>query len=126
VCIPYQSPSAKLIALVLQRVAGKDASKQFWKYHNDSILKKYQKQLQVGSLDTKAAPPAPPATTAKEDKQETKEIVKPEANSGVIAPQPTSAATDEAEPFDSFGDLVPYADPSWYQTVGSISRASEP
>lgn len=27
---------------ILQRVAGKDASKQFWKYHNESILKKYQ------------------------------------------------------------------------------------
>jgi hypothetical protein len=126
VCISYQGPSAKLIALVLQRVAGKDASKQFWKYHNDSILKKYQKQLRVGSLDSKAAPPAPPATIAMEDKKETKEIVKPEANSGVIAPQPTSAAAEEVEPFDSFGDLVPYADPSWYQTVGLTSRALEP
>lgn len=43
-------------------------------------------------------------------------MVKPEANSGVVAPQPTEAA-EEAEPFDAYGDLVPYADPSWYQTV---------
>ncbi|KAF5850942.1 hypothetical protein GGP41_010593 [Bipolaris sorokiniana] len=99
---------------ILQRVAGKDASKQFWKYHNESILKKYQKQLQVGSLDTKAAPPAPPAAAA----PEMKEIVKPEANPGVVAPQPTQAA-EEPEPFDSYGDLVPYADPSWYQTYHS-------
>jgi hypothetical protein len=83
-------------------------------------LKKYQKQLQVGSLDTKAAPPAAPATAAKEDKKPTKDIVKPEANSGVIAPQPTSAAAEETEPFDSFGDIVPYADPSWYQTVCAL------
>jgi len=103
---------------ILQRVAGKDASKQFWKYHNDSILKKYQKQLQVGSLDTKAAPPAPPATAAPEKKSEKKDVVKPEANSGVVAPQPTEAA-EEAEPFDAYGDLVPYADPSWYQTYHS-------
>merc|ERR1712144_135429 len=41
---------------ILQRVAGKDASKQFWKYHNESILKKYSKQLQVGSLDSKPKP----------------------------------------------------------------------
>jgi hypothetical protein len=116
--LPSQTPSIMLMVLVLQRVAGKDASKQFWKYHNDSILKKYQKQLQVGSLDTKAAPPVPPATAAQEEKKETKDIVQPEANSGVIAPQPTAAAAEEAEPFDSFGDLVPYADPSWYQTVG--------
>ncbi|PTB61897.1 cytochrome b5, partial [Trichoderma citrinoviride] len=38
---------------ILQRVAGKDASKQFWKYHNEGILKKYKAKLQVGSLDTK-------------------------------------------------------------------------
>jgi alkylation response protein AidB-like acyl-CoA dehydrogenase len=104
---------------ILSRVAGKDASKQFWKYHNDSILKKYQK-LQVGSLDTKAAPPAPPAAAAPEQKAEKKkDVVKPEANSGVIAPQPTEAAAEEAEPFDAYGDLIPYADPSWYQTYHS-------
>jgi len=103
---------------ILSRVAGKDASKQFWKYHNDSILKKYQ-NLKVGSLDTKAAPPATPKTDAKEDKKETKDVVKPEAVSGAIAPMPTPAAAEESEPFDSFGDIVPYADPSWYQTYHS-------
>ncbi|KAH6878132.1 acyl-CoA dehydrogenase/oxidase [Alternaria rosae] len=104
---------------ILQRVAGKDASKQFWKYHNDSILKKYQKQLQVGSLDSKAAPPAPPAAAAPEQKAPKKDVVKPEANSGVVAPQPTEAAAEESEPFDAYGDLIPYADPSWYQTYHS-------
>ena len=98
-------------------MAGKDASKQFWKYHNDSILKKYQKQLQIGSLDSKAAPPAPPATSAPEAKKEKKDVVKPEANSGVVAPMPSEAAAEESEPFDAYGDLIPYADPSWYQTV---------
>jgi hypothetical protein len=77
----------------------------------------------VGSLDSKAAAPAAPATTAKEDKKETKDLVKPEANSGVIAPQPTEVAADEAEPFDSFGDIIPYADPSWYQTVSPRSSS---
>jgi alkylation response protein AidB-like acyl-CoA dehydrogenase/predicted heme/steroid binding protein len=100
---------------ILTRVAGKDASKQFWKYHNESILKKYKKQLQVGSLDTKAAPPTPPATPPPQKK----EVVKPEAVPGAIAPQPTAAAAEEAEPFDSYGDLIPYADPSWYQTYHS-------
>ncbi|RMZ72276.1 acyl- dehydrogenase [Pyrenophora seminiperda CCB06] len=104
---------------ILQRVAGKDASKQFWKYHNDSILKKYQKQLQVGSLDSKAAPPAPPATSAPEVKKEKKDVVKPEANPGVVAPMPSEVAAQESEPFDAYGDLIPYADPSWYQTYHS-------
>ncbi|KAF1949901.1 acyl-CoA dehydrogenase-like protein [Byssothecium circinans] len=99
---------------ILQRVAGKDASKQFWKYHNEGILKKYQKQLQVGSLDTKAAPPTPPPTPPKKEK----EVVKPSAEPGVVAPQP-SATAEEAEALDAYGDLIPYADPSWYQSYHS-------
>nr|POE77786.1 acyl-coa dehydrogenase apdg [Quercus suber] len=97
---------------ILQRVAGKDASKQFWKYHNESILKKYKGKLQVGSLDTKAAPPTPPATPPPAAKKET---VVPQAESGAVVPAPGPAAEEEAEAMESFGDLVPYADPSWYQ-----------
>lgn len=103
--------------LVLQRVAGKDASKQFWKYHNDSILKKYKSQLQVGSLDSKkaaAAPPTPPATPPPAEK---KEKVVPSAESGTVAPVPGPAAAEEAEALDPYGALIPYADPSWYQSV---------
>ncbi|KAM0718038.1 hypothetical protein Q7P37_006370 [Cladosporium fusiforme] len=37
-------------AKILKRVGGKDASKQFWKYHNESVLKKYQDRLKVGTL----------------------------------------------------------------------------
>jgi hypothetical protein len=96
-------------------VAGKDASKQFWKYHNESILKKYKGQLQVGSLDTKkqAAPPTPPATPPPQQ-----EVVKPQPESGTVAPMPGKQANVAAESMDPYGDLVPYADPSWYQAVG--------
>jgi hypothetical protein len=93
------------IYAVLQRVAGKDASKQFWKYHNEGILKKYKAQLQIGSLDTKAAPtPAPAAPAPKAEP-------KPQAASGDVKPPAT------AEPQDPFGELIPFADPSWYQGV---------
>ena len=103
---------------VLQRVAGKDASKQFWKYHNESILKKFKGQLQVGSLDTKkqAAPPTPPATPPPEEKTQ-KAVVKPQAAPGTVAPMPGKDVTELKESMDPFGDLVPYADPSWYQSV---------
>ncbi|KAJ9198840.1 hypothetical protein DTO164E3_4930 [Paecilomyces variotii] len=88
---------------ILQRVAGKDASKQFWKYHNEGILKKYKGKLQIGSLDTKKAAAAAP---------EKKEAPKPPK----AAPAP--AATSPAKPAEAlevYGDLIPFADPSWYQ-----------
>lgn len=107
--------------LVLQRVAGKDASKQFWKYHNESILKKYKGQLLVGSLDSKkkeAAPPTPPATPPPaETKTEAKETIKPQAESGAIAPVPGKDVEEAKESMDPYGAMIPYADPSWYQSV---------
>ncbi|MCJ1405950.1 hypothetical protein MMC19_000015 [Ptychographa xylographoides] len=39
---------------ILKRVGGKDASKQFWKYHNESVLKKYEERLKIGQLEEKA------------------------------------------------------------------------
>jgi len=75
---------------------------------NESILKKYQKQLQVGSLDSKpkaAAPPTPPATPPPAEKKE-QEVVQPSAESGTVAPMPGPAAHEEAEPLDSFGEMV--------------------
>ncbi|TEY84256.1 hypothetical protein BOTCAL_0018g00330 [Botryotinia calthae] len=41
-------------AKILKRVAGKDASKQFWKYHNENVLKKYGEKLKIGSVGEKA------------------------------------------------------------------------
>jgi hypothetical protein len=31
-----------------------DASKQFWKYHNEGVLKKYQPRLKIGELKEEA------------------------------------------------------------------------
>lgn len=91
----------------MQRVAGKDASKQFWKYHNEGILKKYQKKLQIGSLDSKpktAAPPTPPATPP--PAAEKKEAAVPSPEPGTVAAAPGPGSLEEAEPMDSFGELV--------------------
>jgi len=41
-------------AKILKRVGGKDASKQFWKYHNESVLKKYSSRLKIGQVEEKA------------------------------------------------------------------------
>ncbi|EFW17827.1 hypothetical protein D8B26_004837 [Coccidioides posadasii str. Silveira] len=92
---------------ILQRVAGKDASKQFWKYHNPAVLKKYRKQLQVGSLDTKkeAAPPAP--APAPQTPPATPPAEKKEATTSIATPAPSA-------PLEPYGDLIPFADPAWY------------
>merc|ERR1712070_556815 len=44
------------------------------------------------------------------------EKVVPAAESGAVSPQPGPAASEEAEAMDQYGDMIPYADPSWYQT----------
>ena len=121
--VPHSPWSSQLacintISLVLQRVAGKDASKQFWKYHNESILKKYKGQLQVGSLDSKKATPTPPATPPP---AEQKDKVKPQAESGAVAPVPSKGAEEVKEALDPYGSIIPYSDPSWYHSV-SISQ----
>ncbi|KAH7118992.1 cytochrome b5-like heme/steroid binding domain-containing protein [Dendryphion nanum] len=41
-------------AKILKRVGGKDASKQFWKYHNEGVLKKYGPKLKVGDVKEEA------------------------------------------------------------------------
>ena len=97
-------------------MAGKDASKQFWKYHNESILKKYKSQLQVGSLDTKKkAEPAP-----KPVPEPAKEKVVPSAESGVVAPSPGPAAHEEAESMDPFGECE--RTPSQYRNTANMSQ----
>jgi IS5 family transposase len=91
--------------VVLQRVAGKDASKQFWKYHNKAILAKYQK-LKIGSLNSKAGAGAAAAGGATEE--------------ALVTYSPEDEAPREREdfvPLEPYGDIVPYADPNWYQTV---------
>lgn len=110
----------------MQRVAGKDASKQFWKYHNESILKKYQKNLQVGSVEgsasasnnSSAAPPTPPATPpATPPTKPKQEVVQVKAESGTGSVVPGPAAKQELEILDQFGDMIPGGDPAWYQSV---------
>lgn len=92
---------------ILQRVAGKDASKQFWKYHNEGILKKYKGQLQVGSLDTKKVEAVPAA--------EPMPVSVPKKATPIKKP----AAGEDQDALEPFGEQIPYSDPSWYQSVSS-------
>lgn len=100
---------------ILQRVAGKDASKQFWKYHNEGVLKKYRPQLQIGSLD---------GVVAAETKEEPKKEAPPPEKKA--EPPKTTALVKQkqeepAEAMEPFGSQIPFADPNWYQGV-SLAR----
>ena len=67
-------------------------------------MKKYKSQLQIGSLDTKKVetPAAPAPAPAASSPTKTKAVAKPAKSEG---------------PLDPYGDLIPFADPSWYQGV---------
>ncbi|CAK7235858.1 hypothetical protein SBRCBS47491_009438 [Sporothrix bragantina] len=41
-------------AKILKRMAGRDASKQFWKYHSQKVLDKYTERLKVGTVGESA------------------------------------------------------------------------
>merc|ERR1711939_242479 len=44
------------------------------------------------------------------------EVLETAPGPGAVSPQPGPAASEEAEAMDQYGDMIPYADPSWYQT----------
>ncbi|ORY64967.1 putative cytochrome b5 protein [Pseudomassariella vexata] len=35
---------------ILKRMAGKDSTKQFWKYHGQKVMDKYGEKLKIGSV----------------------------------------------------------------------------
>ena len=37
-------------AKILKRMAGRDATKAFWKYHSQKVLDKYTERLKVGTV----------------------------------------------------------------------------
>ncbi|KAK4190649.1 putative cytochrome b5 [Podospora australis] len=41
-------------AKILKRMAGKDATKAFWKYHGKGVLEKYGGKLKIGTVKEEA------------------------------------------------------------------------
>jgi cytochrome b involved in lipid metabolism len=50
---------------ILQRVLGQDASKQFWKYHNEKVMQKYGAPLKIGTIGSSSAQSTSPAHETK-------------------------------------------------------------
>lgn len=75
---------------MLTRVGGQDATKFFHKYHDVSrVMKKYGVKYRIGTVSDKALSPA---------------------KLSALAPNETSSIASE-----TFGEMIPFADPSWYQ-----------
>ena len=71
---------------ILLKVAGQDATQQFANFHAPSVLTKYSPELQIGVVDENAS-----------------------------ASAPQSSAPESSGETGSFGEMVPFGDPCWYQ-----------
>jgi hypothetical protein len=71
-------------------------------------LKKYKQQLQIGSLDSKKADTPTPVPV-------------PDSAPSTSKPKAQTAVTPAKDgvALDPYGDLIPFADPSWYQGVSA-------
>lgn len=52
--------------------------------------------------------------------------MKPSAEPGTVAPMPGPAAVELSDALDQYGDMIPYADPAWYQTVRLLETFAKP
>ncbi|ORE10824.1 acyl-CoA dehydrogenase NM domain-like protein [Rhizopus microsporus var. microsporus] len=76
---------------VLLKKAGKDASKEFKTFHNESIMQRIGQPMQIGVLGTDAHQ----------------------------SPSQQSESKDQADITQRFGENIPYSDPTWYQDWNS-------
>ncbi|KAL9555435.1 hypothetical protein MBANPS3_002345 [Mucor bainieri] len=84
---------------VLLKVAGTDASKQFDAYHNASVLQNIAAKYEIGQMSDSSDSEQEGITTTEElDEQE-----KPSSENNPLIMGET------------FGDMVPFGDPLWYQ-----------
>lgn len=86
---------------MLQKVGGKDATKFFHKYHEPAVvMRKFGNKFKIGKLS-----PNPAVATVSANPTMAK------------IPRITALPTngEDGEPLEQFGDMIPYADPMWYQ-----------
>jgi Cytochrome b5-like Heme/Steroid binding domain/Acyl-CoA dehydrogenase, N-terminal domain len=97
---------------ILQRVLGQDASKQFWKYHNEKVMAKWGSPLKIGSISSTTAGAPPP-----------KQSPGPQSTPKYSPPRPkqiqSAAPADGKTANELFGELIPFAEPAWYTGLSS-------
>jgi hypothetical protein len=90
---------------ILQRVLGQDASKQFWKYHNEKVMAKWGTPLKIGSI---GSADIPPKTAAKPPVPYSPPRPKPQSTPQTPSPSPSpSPSTDNKSAPEIFGEVLP-------------------
>ncbi|ORZ40013.1 acyl-CoA dehydrogenase/oxidase [Catenaria anguillulae PL171] len=90
---------------ILLKHIGTDATKEWMKFHNPQILETVGKKYLIGAVGDVSSAAATSATATGSDAGKT---------AAELYPLPSD---DDLQ--GSFGDLIPYADPSWYQDFHS-------
>lgn len=95
---------------VLAKKAGKDCSKVFKQFHNDSIMQRVGLPMQIGVIGSaQAAPEEKPAAAA------------PKATTAASTTPAVASQGLADNQVAKFGEGIPYADPSWYQEMNRYS-----
>lgn len=93
---------------ILNKVAGTDASEFFHKYHNvKKVMKKFGIKFRIGKLVD-----SPLSTNKSANSTTDMSLIKPNKTAADFTGATAYNTTEAAEPF---GDMVPFADPNWYQ-----------
>ncbi|ODQ67526.1 acyl-CoA dehydrogenase NM domain-like protein [Nadsonia fulvescens var. elongata DSM 6958] len=105
---------------ILQKVAGKDATKFFHKYHDvEKVMGQVGFKFKIGSLESNATSGnlGPNHTVSETPSIQTSSTLALRSSpfTSVLAEVKNSALEESETLFEPFGDNVPYADPSWYQ-----------
>lgn len=89
---------------VLVKKAGKDASKEFKTFHNESIMQRVGLPMQIGVIASAQAAEEP-----KKQQRAIQPVISKKSNAGTV----TSALANNIDA--KFGENLPYGDPTWYQ-----------
>jgi hypothetical protein len=112
---------------ILQRVLGQDASKQFWKYHNEKVMAKWGTPLKIGSIGSSDTTPKPAAVKPAVPTKYSPPRPKPQPTLQIPTPSTDNKSAPEifgevlpshfARPIDP--QLIPFAEPAWYTGLAS-------
>eukprot|EP00472_Partenskyella_glossopodia_P005024 CAMPEP_0197535778 /NCGR_PEP_ID=MMETSP1318-20131121/51636_1 /TAXON_ID=552666 /ORGANISM="Partenskyella glossopodia, Strain RCC365" /LENGTH=573 /DNA_ID=CAMNT_0043093455 /DNA_START=64 /DNA_END=1785 /DNA_ORIENTATION=+ len=104
---------------VLANEGGKDATKKFNLFHDAGVMRKYGPRLMVGILEgSKAHKRAMREAKGITGTSEKRARAIEKTLSSMFGPAP-ELSTDVLVRTMPYGQLVPYGDPSWYQTLNS-------